>query len=145
MEISSYVFTQTADQLSDEQKERCDVLLTTDECKCAIFAMKKNKAPGCDGISIEFYQTFWPQIKEILVNALNECYVTGTMSNTQRKGLITLLFKKGDTQCLKNWRPITLLNCDYNIIAAVLAARLQKVIRHIVHESQTGYIKGRLA
>ena len=66
------------------------------------------------------------------------------MSNTQRKCLITLLFKKGDTQCLKNWRPITLLNCDYKIIAAVLAARLQKVIRHIVHESQTGY-KGRLA
>ena len=145
IDMKSYVFTQTADQLSDDQKERCEGLLTTDECKRAIFAMKKNKAPGCDGISIEFYQTFWPQIKEILVNALNECYITGTMSNTQRKGLITLLFKKGDTQSLKNWRPITLLNCDYKIIAAVLAARLQKVIRYIVHESQTGYIKGRLA
>ena len=67
------------------------------------------------------------------------------MSNTQRKGLITLLFKRGDSQCLKNWRPTTLLNCDYTIIAAVLAARLQTVIRHIVHESQAGYIKGRLA
>ena len=66
IDMKSYVFTQTADQLSDEQKEICDGLLTTDECKRAMFAMKK-KAPGCDGISIEFYQTFWPQIKEILV------------------------------------------------------------------------------
>ena len=67
------------------------------------------------------------------------------MSNTQRKGLITLLFKKGDSQELKNWRPITLLNCDYKIIAAVLAARVQKVIGTIVNGNQTGYVKGRLA
>ena len=67
------------------------------------------------------------------------------MSNTQKKGLITLLFKKGDPHELKNWRPITLLNCDYKIMAAVLAARVQKVIGEIVHGNQTGYIKGRLA
>ena len=46
---------------------------------------------------------------------------------------------------MKNWRPITLLNCDYKIISAVLAGRLQKVINSIVNETQTGYIKGRLA
>ena len=67
------------------------------------------------------------------------------MSNTQRKGIITLLFKKGDCKELRNWRPITLLNCDYKIIAAVLAARVQEVVGEIVHENQTGYIKGRLS
>ena len=67
------------------------------------------------------------------------------MSDTQRKGLITLLFKKGDSRELKNWRPITLLNCDYKIIAAILSARVQKVIDGIVNGNQTGYIKGRLA
>ena len=144
-EMKNYVFTQNVDKLNEEEKKICDGLLTSDECKRAIFAMKKNKAPGCDGISIEFYQTFWPQIKDLLVSALNECYITDTMSNTQRKGVITLLFKKGDNQSLKNWRPITLLNCDYKIIAAVLAGRLQKVIGSIVNETQTGYIKGRLA
>ena len=107
--------------------------------------MAKNKSPGYDGISIEFYRTFWPKIKYILVSALNDCYVTGTMSNTQKRGLITLLFKKGDSQCLNNWRPITLLNCDYKIIAFILASRLQKVIASIVSETQTGYIKGRLS
>ena len=50
-----------------------------------------------------------------------------------------------DAHDLKNWRPITLLNYDYKIMAAVLAARVQKVIGEIVHENQTGYIKGRLA
>ena len=73
------------------------------------------------------------------MSALNECYVTGTMCNTQRRGLITLLFKKGDSQSLNNWRPITLLNCDYKIIAFILASRLQKVITSLVNETQTGY------
>ena len=124
----------------------CEGLLTQEECKQAIFAMQKNKAPGSDGISVEFYQVFWPRIKDFFVEALNENYSSGLMSNTQRKGLITLLFKKGDSQELKNWRPITLLNCDYKIIAAVLAARVQKVIGAIVNGNQTAsYAKGRLA
>ena len=55
------------------------------------------------------------------------------------------MYKKGDRLTLANWRPITLLNSDYKIIAAVLARRLQKVIKHIIDPNQTGYIKGRLA
>ena len=143
--MSNYTCFQNIDQLSIENKEMCEGLLTVEECKHAVFAMQKNKTPGSDGISIEFYQVFWSQIKTFLVDALNESYVTGLMSNTQQKGLITLLFKKGDSHDLKNWRPITLLNCDYKIMAAVLAARVQKVIGEIVHGNQTGYIKGRLA
>ena len=77
-EIKKYAFTQNINRLNDD-KEICDGLLTVDECKHAISTMKKNnKSPSCNGISIEFYQTFWPQIKDILVSALNECYVIGT-------------------------------------------------------------------
>ena len=143
--VKKYVFSQNIDYLCKESSELCEGLLTEEECKRSLFAMQKNKAPGSDGISIEFYQAFWPQIKDFLIEALNECYITGIMSDTQRKGVITLLYKKGDCQQLKNWRPITLLNCDYKLIAAVLAARIQKVISEIVHENQTGYIKSRLA
>ena len=143
--MSNYTCFQNIDQLFNENKEMCEGLLTEEECIHAVFAMQKNKAPASDGISIEFYQVFWSQIKTFLVDALNESYVTGLMSNTQQKGLITLLFKKGDSHDFKNWRPITLLNCDYKIMAAVLAARVHKVIGEIVHETQTGYIKGRLA
>ena len=143
--MSDYICSQKISMLTNESKQTCEGLLTQDECKRAVFKMQKNKAPGSDGISIEFYQVFWSHIKDFLVEALNECYLTGVMSNTQRKGLITLLYKKGDCEELKNWRPITLLNCDYKIITAVLASRVQKIIGEIVHDNQTGYIKGRLA
>ena len=94
--MKDYVSSQTINQLTNENRQTCEGLITQDECKRAVFAMQKNKAPGSDGISIEFYQMFWPLIKDLLLESLNECYVSGAMSYTQRKGTITLLFKKGD-------------------------------------------------
>ena len=44
---------------------------------------------------------------------------------------------------LSYYRPISLTNYDYKIIAFILAARLQNVIGKIVNIDQTGYIKGR--
>ena len=51
--------------------------------------------------------------------------------------------KKKDKQLLKNWRPISLLNTDYKILAHVLTRRLKSVISNIIHTDQNGYIKGR--
>ena len=107
--------------------------------------MNKNKTPGLDGIPIEFYQTFWLELKNILLNALNECFALGEMSDTQKTGIITMIYKKGDHRNLENWRPISLLNCDYKIMAAILAARLQSVIDQIINPVQTGYIKHRVS
>ena len=39
---------------------------------------------------------------------------------------------------LKNWRPITLTNLDYKIFTKLSAVRLQKIIKTIIHENQTG-------
>ena len=44
---------------------------------------------------------------------------------------------------MDNWRPISLLNTDYKIATKTVAARIAKVIPSLIHEDQTGYIKGR--
>ena len=62
---------------------------------------------------------------------------------SMRSAIIALLFKKGDVKFLKNYRPISLSNSDYKILAFVLAERLQKVISSIVSEDQTAYIRQR--
>ena len=67
------------------------------------------------------------------------------MTQSQKLGVIVLIHKKGDEEDLANWRPITLLNYDYKIMATVIAHRFQKVMGTIIHENQVGYMKGRLS
>ena len=105
--------------------------------------MKKNETHGSDGLPIKWYQKFWDDISHLLLGSLNYNYTYGQLSCSQRKGIITLLYEKGEHENLQNWRPINLLNYDYKILAYVLTSRLQKVIGNIVKNDQTGYIKGR--
>ena len=131
--------------LNENYALSCEGLLTEDECHKAVLSMSNNKAPGGDGLSPEFYKCFWPDLKNLLIDSLNEGYYKGELSQSQRQGILTLLFKKGDRKLLDNWRPISLLNTDYKILARVLSQRLQKVIQKLVSLDQTGYIKGRSA
>ena len=43
----------------------------------------------------------------------------------------------------KNWRPITLLNCDYKIASKCIANRIQKILPKLINNNQTGFLKGR--
>ena len=79
---------------------------------------------------------------------LLNCYLysleQGFMSSSQRNGIITLLPKKDkDPLLVKNYRPISLLNTDYKIIAKVMANRLKLCLHQIIQDDQTGFMKGR--
>ena len=145
VDIESYLKNTDLKELNDNDALSCEGMLTEKECYNAVFSMQNNKAPGSDGLSTEFYKCFWSDIKDLLIDSLNDGYVQGELSVSQKQGILTLLFKKGDRRVLDNWRPISLLNIDYKILARVLSQRLQKVLHQIVSFDQTGYIRGRSA
>ena len=105
--------------------------------------MKKNKSPGSDGLSVEFYQTFWNELKDLVLQSLNTAYETGKLSKSQRKSFLSLMFKKNDPYDINNWRPISLLNVDYKIAAHCLANRIKPILPKIINTDQNGFIKGR--
>ena len=105
--------------------------------------MNRNKAPGPDGIPIKFYQQFLEDIAEPLIAVFNNDFDVGSMTESQRMAILKLLFKKNEKDCLKNWRPISLLNADYKILATILATRLKSVLPTVIDEDQTCGIKGR--
>ena len=78
-----------------------------------------------------------------MVRVLNSCFSAGRLSRSQRQGVISLSFKKGDRLDPKNWRPISLLNVDYKIASRAIAGRLLKVLSSVVDKDQTCGVPGR--
>ena len=85
----------------------------------------------------EFYIRFREVLGQDLVDVLNACYASGPISLSQRRGIISLVFKRGDRLDARNWRHITLLNVDYRLASRVLAGRLLKVIHFVVSKDYT--------
>lgn len=131
-------------KLSEEDKMLLEKDLTISEIEGALKQMKKGKSPGIDGLTTEFYKTFWHEIKNLLFNAYLDCINNGQLSPTMKTGLITLLPKPDkDLLQLDNWRPITLLCNDYKLLALVYANRIKNVLNKLIDEFQSAFIKGR--
>ena len=83
--IKSYLNDTELHVLDENDAISCEGLLTEDDCYKAVLSMQNNKAPGCDGLSSEFYKCFWPDIKDMLIESLNEGYTQGGLSESQRQ------------------------------------------------------------
>ena len=123
---------------------RCENLLTENELLKSIKAFKNGKTPGTDGLTAKFYNFFWSDIKQFLLSSINYALELGKLSPEQRRAIISLLAKKDkDRVYLKNWRPISLLNVDYKILAKALANRLSPFLPGLIDGDQAGYVKRR--
>ena len=115
-----------------------------DECFDAVMTLKSNKVAGCDGITVEVYRKFWSLLKDPLFEVYKESLKCGFLNQSARKGVITLIPKKSkDDTYVEHWRPLTILNYDFKILAKLIANRLELVAGSIVGEQQTGFLKGR--
>ena len=88
--------------VTNDDKYKCDEFPTLDECSDAVKAMKLNKSPGLDGLTTEFYQMFWGKLKHIFYDCVIENFEKGELAYSQKQANISLIFKKGEKENLKN-------------------------------------------
>ena len=143
-EINNFLDKIDLPTISDEHYANCETEITEENLFVALKSMPRNKSPGNDGLSIEFYETFWEDIKDIFFNSLKQAKVNGSLSISQRQAVIKLLEKKDrDKRFVKNWRPISLLNVDTKILSKAFAAKLKPILPSIVSSNQTAYVEKR--
>ena len=141
---NEFLKSESLPKLNDIDKEACEGLLSVEESYKALKSFQNNKSPGNDGLTAEFYKFFWSNLGNMMTESFNYAYHNGTLSNSQKQAVITLLEKKGkDRSYLKNWRPVSLLNVDYKIASKALANRIIEYLPSLIHENQTGFIKNR--
>ena len=54
-------------KLNKEQSEQCECEITENEVKDALGNMVCNKTPGNDGLTSEFHEAFWSELKSPLL------------------------------------------------------------------------------
>ena len=113
-----------------------DLRSTLDTCK--------DSSPGPDGIPYSLIKFTWPLFGPMLLDSWNYAIQTGSLTHSHEDSYLKLLPKEGkDLKQLKNWRPITLSNCDIKIITKSLANTLSRNLTRVISESQTAYMKDR--
>jgi hypothetical protein len=127
-------------KLSDTDKLFRDRPLTKEEVYKCMQRLPNGKAPGIDGLPVEFYTSFWPLLSDHYMSLLLECFQDGVLPISMRTSIITVILKKYDRKNLKNYRPISLLCADYKIIAKVFAERMKTVLPKMIHPDQTGFV-----
>jgi len=116
--------------------------ITTDELWKAVSQGKLHKAPGIDGINLEFYKAEWDVIKSEFLQILNCMFTNGPILTQQVQRHVVCMPKKSHPVKIGDYRPLTLLNAYYKILVRTIANRLKPVLREIIHPQQHCGIQG---
>ena len=78
-----------------------------------------------------------------LIKVFQKTAEEGTLSNSFHKVTITLIPKPDkDNTKKENYKTISLINTDAKILNKILANRIQKHIKELIHHDQVGFIPG---
>lgn len=142
--LNEEILLHDVNKLSEEEKLKLEDPLDYNELLASLKKMSNNSSPGSSGFTVAFYKFFWIDLGYFLLRALNESFENQELSVTFKQGIITCIPKGNkDKMLLKNWRPISLLNVEYKIASASIAARLKVVLGKIISEDQSGFLPGR--
>ena len=91
--IEAYLDNIQLPKLTNEQTLSCEGIVSEDEVFKSLKSMDNNKSPGNDGLSKEFYECFWDEVKKT-VFSLYKVFLNQELSTSQKQALIKMLEKR---------------------------------------------------
>jgi len=116
-------------------------LLLIQELHTIIKNMRSNAALGPDGLNAAFYKSAWPWISKDVHTLVTNFYTSAFMQPEINQTFITLIPKKMQPIISQDFRPISLCNVIYKIIAKSLADRLKPYLLDFIDHSQAAFVK----
>lgn len=122
--------------------ESLDRPFTPIEVHNALWKMHPNKSPGSAGFSPLFFQKYWDIVGNS-VSSLSLCILNeGLDVSCINQTLITLIPKVDNPTLFFQFRPISLCNVIYKMVAKCLSIRLKQVTKEIISETQSVFVGG---
>ncbi|KAG1042928.1 hypothetical protein G6F43_011780 [Rhizopus delemar] len=133
-------------QLTDDHTDHLLEPITIDEIIYETARVEnKVSSPGEDGLGYAFlYQLFrYPPLQDLVLEVYNQVLSSQKFPTSWQELRIRLLAKKGGLTSLKNWQPISLINCDAKIYTRIINSRMRQVISSIINRCQTDFMPNR--
>ena len=93
-DITAYLNQISIPVLAGEQSQTCESLISENELLKGLKNMSNNKSPGNDGLTKEFYETFWEDLKKPLCASITKAFHRGELSHSQKQAVIKLIEKR---------------------------------------------------
>ena len=121
-----------------------NIEFTKDDIKRIICKLDPNKAHGHDMISIRMLKVSGDAIIEPLFKIFKNCLKCGIFPDDWKKGNIVPIFKKGDKQNIKNYRPVSLLPICSKIFERIIYDNMLKYFldNNLITPKQSGFRPG---
>ncbi|PKU86575.1 Putative ribonuclease H protein [Dendrobium catenatum] len=115
------------------------------EIKHVVFSGPSSSSLGPDGFTFEFFKATWEVIGFYVSNTIKNFFSMGHLPRCAKETAIALIPKHQHATNISDYRPISLCNVFYKIIAKILANRMKCVMPHIIQKSQAGFISKRVS
>jgi hypothetical protein len=117
-------------KLNQEYINHLNRSIKQNEIEAAIKSLPKDRSPGPEGKSAEFYQTFKEELKPILLKLFHKIELEGTLPNSFYEASISLIPKPDKSNTKKeNYKTISLMNIHVKICNKILPNQIQQHIR----------------
>jgi hypothetical protein len=114
-----------------------------EEIKDVLTLFKKDKSPGPDGWTVEFFTYFFYLVGEDLVQMIEESRQSGFITGSLNSTFLALIPKENNPTNFGDFRPISLCNLCYKLISKIIANRIKPILSSTLSEEQLGFLKGR--
>ena len=119
-----------------------DSQFTLEELDAVIRKQPNNKAPGTDNLRAELVKYLDEENRKALLQFYNDILQSGKLEDSLHEASVVSIFKKGDSTKLENYRPISLLQTFYKLLAAMIKNRLTQGLDDWIMTTQYGFRSG---
>jgi hypothetical protein len=113
------------------------------ELKLILLHFNKERSPGPDGWTTEFFSHFFELVGPDLLLMVEDIRTKGKIFRNINSTFLVLIPKENNVASFNDYRPISLCNLIYKLVSKVIANRMKPILERSLSAEQLGFLKGR--